>query len=255
MCDGGRRYTSVDPIMRVGESNAAAAGCDYRQELQAQHVSACAHQVMGPSRMTTPDDVPGPTLVTDRLILRPFRRTDLDALAALAADPRVMRHIGSGPETRGDVEQGIERAIRRWYEQGMSWWAVLDRHDENLIGRCCLQHMRDLPEVEVGYAFARHVWGLGLASEAVHAALDHGFREHRLKSVVALTHPDNVRSWRLLERCGFALDREVPLRAKRLSLYRISLETWSKGSRARPSACGIPPISTELTARNAWPSG
>ncbi len=180
--------------------------------------------------MPPSQSVPGPILVTDRLLMRPFQWSDLHVLAGLASDPDVMRYIGKGPETREEVTQGVERAIRRWHEQGMSWWAVLDRHDERVIGRCCLQHVRDLPEVEVGCAFARQNWGRGLASEAVRAALDHGFRVLGLQTVVALTHPENAPSRRMLERCGFMLEATIPLRGKQLNLYRIAAQTWEECS-------------------------
>ncbi len=168
--------------------------------------------------------------MTDRLVLRPFQWTDLDALAALASDLDVMRYIGTGPEPREDVAQGLERAIRRWHEQGMSWWAVRTRQDERVIGRCCLQRMRDLPEIEVGCAFEGRSWGRGLATEAVRAALEHGFGRLGLRSIVALTHPENARSRRMLERCGFGLEATIPLRGKSLALYRIAPETWAECS-------------------------
>ena len=180
--------------------------------------------------MPPPQSVPGPILVTDRLLLRPFQWSDLDVLAALASDPDVMRYIGNGPETREEVIQGMERAIRRWYEQGMSWWAVLNRSDEQVIGRCCLQQVRDLPEIEVGCAFARQHWGRGLASEAVRAALEHGFGVRGLRTVIALTHHENTRSMRMLERCGFMLEATIPLRGKQLNLYRITAQTWRECS-------------------------
>jgi ribosomal-protein-alanine N-acetyltransferase len=192
--------------------------------------------------MPPPQSIPGPILVTDRLLMRPFQWSDLDVLAALASDPDVMRSIGKGPETREEVTQGMERAIRRWHEQGMSWWAVVDRCDAQVIGRCCLQHVRDLPEIEVGCAFARQHWGRGLASEAVRAALDHGFGVRGLRTVVALTHPEHTQSIRMLERCGFMRDATIPLRGKMLNLSRITAQTWAEHSPGpkpfRPTGAG-----------------
>ena len=44
-----------------------------------------------------------PTLETERLRLRAFRRDDLDAHAATLADPEVMRHLGGAPTSREDI--------------------------------------------------------------------------------------------------------------------------------------------------------
>jgi RimJ/RimL family protein N-acetyltransferase len=44
------------------------------------------------------DDFVIPTLETERLRLRPFRRSDVDDYAALHADPEVLRYLGERPE-------------------------------------------------------------------------------------------------------------------------------------------------------------
>jgi len=162
--------------------------------------------------------------------MRPFQWSDLDALAALAADPEVMRYVGDGVETREQVVQGMERAVRRWNEERMSWWAVLNRADMQLIGRCCLQRVRDLSEIEIGYAFDRRSWGHGFATEAAFAALQHAFGSLSLSSIVALTHPDNGRSKRVLARCGFMHEATIPLRGRDVDLYRLTAETWAERS-------------------------
>lgn len=58
-------------------------------------------------------------------------------------------------------------------------------------------------EAEVGYGFAASVRGRGLATEALRAVLRHA-AAHGVRTVVALTTPDNHASQRVLERCGFA---------------------------------------------------
>jgi RimJ/RimL family protein N-acetyltransferase len=44
-----------------------------------------------------------PTLTTDRLTLRGWRADDLDAYAAIAADPEVMRFMGGPLDRYGHV--------------------------------------------------------------------------------------------------------------------------------------------------------
>ncbi len=60
-------------------------------------------------------------LLTSRLVLRPYRLGDIDALAGIMADPRVMQHIGKGPLTREEVAEIVARDIVRWQEIGMRW--------------------------------------------------------------------------------------------------------------------------------------
>ena len=48
-------------------------------------------------------------LTTERLVLRPFVQQDLDALAALHADERVMRYLTGAPVSRQVVEREVTR--------------------------------------------------------------------------------------------------------------------------------------------------
>lgn len=58
---------------------------------------------------------------------------------------------------------------------------------------------------DVGYILHPEVWGQGLASEAVGAAIDHVFATRDLDTLTADVDPENAASIRLLERLGFAL--------------------------------------------------
>jgi RimJ/RimL family protein N-acetyltransferase len=44
-----------------------------------------------------------PVLETERRLLRPFEAGDLDSLAAMLADPEVMRFMGGEPMSREDA--------------------------------------------------------------------------------------------------------------------------------------------------------
>ena len=98
-------------------------------------------------------------LETERLLIRQFEWTDLDALSAIMGDAEVMKYIGNGKiKTRDQVERLMsvwidvdgERAwdaetIRRLpqlksamqHDAQFSMWAVCDLR-KNLIGRCGL---------------------------------------------------------------------------------------------------------------------
>ena len=48
----------------------------------------------------------------------------------------------------------------------------------------------------------RSAWGQGIATEAGRAVLDHGFRRLGFDPIVAVTHPANLASQRVLEKLG-----------------------------------------------------
>jgi RimJ/RimL family protein N-acetyltransferase len=145
---------------------------------------------------------------TERLLLRRWRADDAPALAALNADPEVMRFIGRGAVLgRGLSDDLLARFEREWRERGFGLWAMEERAAPGeLVGFCGLTVPMFLPEVlpavEVGWRLARGAWGRGLATEAARAALAFGFEEHAMGEIVAIVQPENVRSLRVAEKLG-----------------------------------------------------
>jgi RimJ/RimL family protein N-acetyltransferase len=142
-----------------------------------------------------------PRIETARLSLRPFTHGDLDDLLLVFGDPEVMRYISGGkPRSREDTETGLLRTIEGWKKRGFGFWAVTRKGREKLIGYCGLVPLDDTPEIGVAYGFAKSEWGQGFASEASRASLRFGFEELKLERIVAVVHPENISSKRVLEK-------------------------------------------------------
>ena len=159
------------------------------------------------------------TLVTARLLLRPFGPADAEAHARLYDDPEVTRWLGDGPwlgeVARARSRKTLERFAEIWAAQGWGVWAVTDRATGQVLGQCGLKPLvidpNAAPEVEVLYALERRHWGRGLASEAAGAALAHGFEALALPRIIAVARPDNAPSRAVLERLGLVHERDVTL--------------------------------------------
>lgn len=157
------------------------------------------------------------TLETDRLTLRGWRDDDLDTLAAIHADPEVMRYIADGrPQDRERTAAFLDKHQRLWRERGFGLFAVEPRATGTLIGWAGLAVPEFLPEVlpavEIGWRLSRPAWGHGYATEAAEAALRFAFDEAGLDRVISIRHVGNVRSGRVMAKLGMRhyLDTVVP---------------------------------------------
>jgi RimJ/RimL family protein N-acetyltransferase len=166
---------------------------------------------------------------------------DLDAYAALNADPVVMEYFPAtlSPEQSRDE---LTRFDERFDERGYSLWAVEVPGAAAFVGFVGLNlttwDAPFTPAVEVGWRLARAHWGRGYATEGARAAVRYGFDVVGLDEIVSFTTPANVRSWRVMERIGMTRDPAgdfdhpmVPVGhpLRRHVLYRVS-RTTSEGS-------------------------
>jgi ribosomal-protein-alanine N-acetyltransferase len=147
-----------------------------------------------------------PTLLTPRLELRAFRPDDLDALAAIYADPEVMRYIrggvAEGPRTREQTAASMDAYTAEWEQHGYGVWAVINSADGQLLGVCGF-----VARAEIGYILGRAAWGKGIATEAAHACLWYGFEHLGYEEIGAGAKRENVASLRVIEKLGM---RRVP---------------------------------------------
>lgn len=146
---------------------------------------------------------------TDRLLLRPFRTQDLDALLARRNDPRVAIYQDwELPYTREQAEAlSASVGAMSGPEDGV-WWmlTVADFADSVVLGDLVVHMTNQMRTAEIGYSFGREHWGSGFAVEAVDALLGYLFSEFALTRIEAMLHPDNLASELVLERTGFLFE-------------------------------------------------
>lgn len=153
-------------------------------------------------------------LETERLLLRPLGSDDTAELAAINADPEVMRYIGNG-EARdlAQTEALVAKVAAHWDAHGWGAFAVRERDTGDLAGLGILATPSFLPEIlpatEVGWRIGRDRWGRGYAPEAARAVIGFAFGELGLDRVVSCIHSENAASIRVAEKLGMGLERET----------------------------------------------
>jgi RimJ/RimL family protein N-acetyltransferase len=149
-----------------------------------------------------------PEILTPRLRLRGWTDNDVAPMAAIYADPEIVRFLL--PRDEEATRQQLGAFTRHWAERGFGIWAVELQESGRLIGRAGLVHHDDWTasphDAEVGWVVVRDLWGQGLASEAGAAALAFGFETMAMKRIISIAHRDNIASHRVMEKLGLVRD-------------------------------------------------
>lgn len=145
-----------------------------------------------------------PEIETDRLVLRQFRHSDLDAFASFASNEETMRFIG-GACNRDEAWRRMAVSAGHWALRGFGPWAVEEKATGRFIGRAGLWYPEGWPGPEVIWALLPANRGQGFATEAARASMRFAFETLGMDQVCSLIHPDNLPSVRVAERIGHRL--------------------------------------------------
>ena len=146
-------------------------------------------------------------LHTQRLLLRNFNASDLEAFLAYRNDPAVARYQSwDVPYPREKAEEFIaELSDIHAPKQGHWFQLALELKETGaLIGDVafCIEE-DDVRQAVIGFSIASAYWRKGFATEALTALLDYLFEDIDLHRVTADCDVENVGSWKTLEKLGF----------------------------------------------------
>jgi ribosomal-protein-alanine N-acetyltransferase len=149
-------------------------------------------------------------LETERLFIRPWTPEDRAAFTALTYDPEVMEYVHGGqPYAEEEVDEWFTRQARWMAEHDVCMGALIEKASGRLVGIAGTQPLGTTRNFEIGWWLARDVWGRGYATEAGGAAMNHVLGTLGHKRVVAIIHPDNEPSKRVVGRLGMHYESRV----------------------------------------------
>jgi ribosomal-protein-alanine N-acetyltransferase len=143
-----------------------------------------------------PYQPPVTELRTDRLILRPARPNDLEAMHAVLSDEQAMRYWSTGPHSDfAETERWLDSMIAVPSEDSDDFVVTLGGEVIGKLGAWRLP--------EIGFIFGSGHWGRGYAAEAMRAFLDHMFHPRAVEFLTADVDPRNTAALKLLTDNGF----------------------------------------------------
>jgi RimJ/RimL family protein N-acetyltransferase len=116
---------------------------------------------------------------------------------------------------------------------GYAWWAVELKTTGALAGWNGLQYLPDTRETEIGYLLDRFLWGQGLATEGARVGLRYGFDELRLPEIIALAHPENLASRRVMEKLGMRFAGPAEYFGMQMARYTLDAGSFAMAADLR----------------------
>ncbi|MEM1335864.1 MAG: GNAT family N-acetyltransferase [Actinomycetota bacterium] len=153
-------------------------------------------------------------ILTERLRLRPVVAADAGPLAERRSEPTAAAlQSWETPFPVAAAEAMIAELLEVADPPVDDWWMLtVERLDDGaVVGDLALRLHWDGRAAEIGYTFAVDSWGLGFATEATGALIDHLWERPELTRIAAQLHPDNHRSARVLEKLGFRYEGRTKL--------------------------------------------
>lgn len=159
-------------------------------------------------------------LETARLILRPFREEDWQAMHRHYSDPACTRYTVGRSLSEGESWRLTATLAGHWLLRGYGPYALEEKASGQLVGTSGLWFPVDFPEREIKWAVLPEHQGKGFASEAAKAVLAMALAHFPERPPISFIHRDNAASIGVARAIGAVLEDEVDFRNARFVIYR-----------------------------------
>ena len=146
-------------------------------------------------------------LETERLLLSKWTLSveDVKGLYDYAKNPNVGPNAGWAPHKDEDESAEIIKELFLPYNV----WSIRDKNTHKIMGSIGLEPDRrreGVASLEMGYSLGEQYWGHGYMTEAARAVMKYAFDELGIVIMSICTGPQNKRSQRVIEKCGFKFE-------------------------------------------------
>ena len=159
-----------------------------------------------------------PVFESERLLLRAFRQSDFEPMAAFFADP-VSASYG-GPCQRDDAWRKFAVYSGHWALRGYGPWALEDKASGAYVGLAGLWFPEGWVEPEITWALVPGHHGKGYATEAAQRSLQAAYEHFGWTTAVSVIATDNAASRAVADRMGAQLERTIDFRQGQAHVYR-----------------------------------
>ena len=153
-----------------------------------------------------------PVLETERLLLRPFRKEDAEAVfVCWESDPDVAKYMFW--TSHNDIEktkEWIAFEIGQIEKEDWYRFAIELKETGELIGTALIYYEEEVACWEVGYNLGKKYWGKGYTTEAMRKVMDFAVELLGITEIVGRYAKENPASGNVMKKLGFEYEKDIP---------------------------------------------
>lgn len=169
-------------------------------------------------------------LETKRLYIKSPTMDDINDWCSLHSDSCVTQYI-DGVQSKNVIQQWLTHDIAHQEKHGFCIGSVFHKETNQFVGHAggiYLNYDDNQPDIELGYVLHKIYWCQGYATELVQSLIRWFFSNSNVKRLVSVTHRQNKKSQRVLEKSGMRFVKKIQHRGSNCDLYEILKEDLEK---------------------------
>lgn len=142
-----------------------------------------------------------PVIKTDRLIIRPMNKDDVDSLKKWLPDKMLYTYWGKGP-SKGELNPELlfkkhDKPTKSFHE------GIALKDSDEVIGDIYVYLIENDRMASIAIRISKAYQSKGIGSEAIKAMTDFCFKNTELQRLWTEVDVRNIGSWKMLEKCGY----------------------------------------------------
>ena len=152
------------------------------------------------------------TITTKRLVIRPIKPGDDEAIHKYAGDPSIDMMMFLPNETMEETNKFVQFAVSEWNKEKPEDREYVILLNGEIIGGVNLEQCGDGRNYEIGWTIRKDLRGNGYATEAAKALIDYAFEVLNAEMIQAHCDSRNLASEKVMKRIGMILQDDTGTR-------------------------------------------
>lgn len=170
-----------------------------------------------------------PKLETERLILRRYKESDINAIYEMITDERLAKYVKFPKLTKVEELECIKQWIKDADDSKYEKWVIERKSDGVVVGNIDVNTVvKKHNYCNVGYTIRYDYWGNGYATEALKFVSDYLLNNRGYYLVECSCNELNKQSSRVMEKAGFRKDGYIANRRLNRDGTYSGVEYYSK---------------------------